>query len=360
LTLNRASVRTSVQECHEGGGRGVDLADSLIGEGPLLSKLRENRPSRPVVVAFLAVFLALGSSSLAAPVREAARNLVTGKQIKDSSLTTKDVKNGTLLSADFKAGQLTGRTGPRGPLGPVGPQGQKGDKGDQGQQGLKGDQGLQGIQGPKGDQGETGATGAQGSAGAQGPAGPQGPIGPPGAKGDTGATGATGAAGATGPQGPQGAQGPAGPQGPIGPQGPEGPTGATGPAGAVGPTGPTGVTGPTGPTGPVGATGPAGPSGTAGTHVQIDAGNPEDANAVVQCGGTETAGTGQALSGGASGDPDTNQTGEDPSIELSAPAEADGTPVEATDQPTGWIARVDFFNHTPPDTFTVYVVCAEP
>jgi hypothetical protein len=45
---------------------------------------------------------------------------------------------------------------------------------------------------------------------------------------------------------------------------------------------------------------------------------------------------------------------------LSAPAEADGTTAEATDQPTGWIARVDFFNHTPPDTFTVYVVCAAP
>ena len=79
---------------------------------------------------------------------------------------------------------------------------------------------------------------------------------------------------------------------------------------------------------------------------------PEDADALIQCGGTPTAGTGVALGGGAiSSDPN------DPLIELSGPAEADGTVAEPSDTPTGWRARIDGATGT---TFTVYVTCAAP
>jgi hypothetical protein len=81
------------------------------------------------VVATLALFVALGGSSYAALK-------VTGKTVKDRSLTAKDIKKGSLtttevrdrslLSKDFKTGQL-----------PAGPQGPKGDKGDQGEPATK-------------------------------------------------------------------------------------------------------------------------------------------------------------------------------------------------------------------------------
>jgi hypothetical protein len=113
--------------------------------GPLLSKLRTHAP---MAVAGLALFFAIGGPSFAADAAKSAAKLITGKQIKDSSLTTKDVKNGSLLSADFKAGQL--------PAAPQGPQGPQGPKGDQGGKGDKGEQGIQGLKGDKGDPGTPG------------------------------------------------------------------------------------------------------------------------------------------------------------------------------------------------------------
>jgi len=76
------------------------------------------------VMASVAVFIALGGTSYAAVK-------ISGKTIKDNTVTTKDIKNRSLLSKDFKSGQL-----PRG------------------QRGL---QGLQGLQGAKGDPGSSGA-----------------------------------------------------------------------------------------------------------------------------------------------------------------------------------------------------------
>jgi hypothetical protein len=84
--------------------------------------------------------------------------------------------------------------------------------------------------------------------------------------------------------------------------------------------------------------------------VRTISGAPEDVDALIQCGGAPTAGTGRALGGGAiSTDPN------DPLIELSGPAEADGSPAEAGDQLTGWRARIDGATGS---TFTVYVICA--
>jgi hypothetical protein len=79
---------------------------------------------------------------------------------------------------------------------------------------------------------------------------------------------------------------------------------------------------------------------------------PEDGDALVQCGGAPTAGTGVALGGGA-----VSTDGNDPLIELSVPAEADGSPAEPGDQATGWRARIDGATGS---TFTVYVTCAAP
>lgn len=64
-----------------------------------------------VVIAALAVL------ALTNPVIAQTAKKITGKNIKDSSVTTKDIRNGSLLSADFARGQLP--AGPRGPAGPA-------------------------------------------------------------------------------------------------------------------------------------------------------------------------------------------------------------------------------------------------
>ena len=117
------------------------------------------------MVSCLALFIALGGTGYAAIV-------VTGKNVKDSSLTGRDIRNRSLTISDFAEA-------PTGPQGPAGPAGQNGSTGRPGPAGPAGQNGT----GTKGDTGDTGATGA---------------------KGDTGATGAAGAAGATGPAGPVG------------------------------------------------------------------------------------------------------------------------------------------------------------
>jgi len=80
----------------------------------MLKRVRVHRPTHSVLVAYLALFLALGGSSYAAIT-------ITGKNVKNSSLTTKDVKNKSLLRKDFKPGQVpAGATGPAGPAGIAG------------------------------------------------------------------------------------------------------------------------------------------------------------------------------------------------------------------------------------------------
>jgi hypothetical protein len=102
----------------------------------LLFKLRSHAP---LALAGLALFFAIGGPSFASDAISHAARLITGKQIKDSSITTKDVKNGTLLKADFKAGQL-----------PSGAQGPKGDTGTSGQDGAPGQNGADGAPGAPG------------------------------------------------------------------------------------------------------------------------------------------------------------------------------------------------------------------
>ena len=110
-----------------------------------------HRPGHATVVAYLALFVALGGSSYAAVTitgKNVKNNSLTGADVKNSTLGSVDVKDGDLLAQDFKAGQL--------PAGEQGAQGAQGTQGPHGEQGLKGDQGEHGLKGDDGDQGEPG------------------------------------------------------------------------------------------------------------------------------------------------------------------------------------------------------------
>jgi len=96
-------------------------------------------------VAYLALFFALGGTSLAA-VNALPRNSVGTAQLKNGAVTKTKIAKTTLSSL----------------------------------RGLRGLRGTAGPQGPAGPQGSAGATGAPGSAGAPGATGPQGVQGPPG------------------------------------------------------------------------------------------------------------------------------------------------------------------------------------
>ena len=82
-----------------------------------MGRFRGLRPSPSMMVAFVALFVAGAGTATAAKV-------ITGKQIKNSSITSTDVKNGSLLRKDFKSVQL-----PRGPQGLPGTAGRAGRDG---------------------------------------------------------------------------------------------------------------------------------------------------------------------------------------------------------------------------------------
>ena len=105
----------------------------------MLARLRSHRPRHSTVVAYLALFVALGGTSYAA-IRITSKNVpkdaLTGADIKDltgadvrnnsltgadvTSLKTGDIVNGSLLSEDFAPGQLAkGEKGDPGPPGPT-------------------------------------------------------------------------------------------------------------------------------------------------------------------------------------------------------------------------------------------------
>jgi Collagen triple helix repeat (20 copies) len=109
-----------------------------------------NRLTYANVMATLAVFVALGGTSFA------AATLITGKNVKDSSLTGADVRTGGLTGSDVKdkslspadfSGSVAGPAGARGITGTSGEAGAQGAKGEPGGPGAKGDTGAQGAAG---------------------------------------------------------------------------------------------------------------------------------------------------------------------------------------------------------------------
>lgn len=134
----------------------------------MLKHLRQN------LVAYLALFVALGGTSYAAVT-------VTGSQVKDGTLTGRDVRDGTLAVKDLNRKQLARFVTQAAPR-------QSGAGGA----GAAGQNGANGAAGERGPQGAPGAAGQNGAASAAGAAGPQGADGAPGQKGDKGDKGEPG------------------------------------------------------------------------------------------------------------------------------------------------------------------------
>ena len=97
-------------------------------------------------VAYLALFAALGGSAYAAVT-------VTGKNIKDGTVTGRDVKNRSLGTTKLSSTAVSSLTGKRGPAGPQGQKGQPGPIGPTGPAGPKGETGPRGETGPQGERG---------------------------------------------------------------------------------------------------------------------------------------------------------------------------------------------------------------
>ncbi len=88
----------------------------------------KSRTALAVVIAALALIISAGAGATASL-------MITGKQIKDGSVTTKDVKNRSLKAKDFSA---KAKSKLRGPAGPAGPRGATGAAGAQGVPGVSG------------------------------------------------------------------------------------------------------------------------------------------------------------------------------------------------------------------------------
>lgn len=116
-----------------------------------------SRPSRfrtavPVALGAAAIF------AVGAGAGVGVNALITGKDVKDSSLTGWDVRDGSIGMRD-----LAGTT--REQLQAKGEQGARGERGARGEQGARGDQGARGEQGARGDQGPRGEAGPNGISG---------------------------------------------------------------------------------------------------------------------------------------------------------------------------------------------------
>jgi hypothetical protein len=104
------------------------------------------------IVAYLALFVALGGTSYAAV--KLPKNSVSTAQLKANSVTSAKVKDATLTAADLRPGTLVpgpaGAAGPTGATGATGSAGATGPKGETGAAGPKGEAGAPGVQGDPG------------------------------------------------------------------------------------------------------------------------------------------------------------------------------------------------------------------
>ena len=79
----------------------------------MLTGLARRRPSHATIVAYLALFVALGGSAIA------ASGAITGKQIKNGTITAADIKKGSIKGVDLAKNTLTGTQINESKLGPV-------------------------------------------------------------------------------------------------------------------------------------------------------------------------------------------------------------------------------------------------
>jgi hypothetical protein len=111
------------------------------------------------VVAYLALFVALGGSSYAAVQlspgsvrsRALAKGAVTKSKLAKNSVTSASVVNGSLTAKDFKAGEIL--NGLKGSNGEDGAEGPGGSDGNHGIDGTNGTNGVDGAPGPPGRDG---------------------------------------------------------------------------------------------------------------------------------------------------------------------------------------------------------------
>jgi hypothetical protein len=111
------------------------------------------RHLRGNLIAYLALLVALSSTSYAAATKLLPRNSVGTAQVVNGSLQKLDLSSKAVAS-------LRGARGPRGLRGPTGPQGLTGAQGAQGPQGLQGLRGSPGLNGTPGVQGPRGPSDA--------------------------------------------------------------------------------------------------------------------------------------------------------------------------------------------------------
>jgi len=169
------------------------------------------RHVRRNIVAYVALFIALGGTSYAAIKLPA--NSVGTRQLRRGAVTAAKVKSHSLLLSDFKAGQINGggAQGPQGPQGPQGAPGRDGAPGHAGAPGVDGHTVLNGVGAPPDSSGAPGdfyiddaaneIYGPKGSGGSWGSGtslvGPKGDPGTPGSATVTGRI--TGVPGESGP-----------------------------------------------------------------------------------------------------------------------------------------------------------------
>jgi Collagen triple helix repeat (20 copies) len=177
------------------------ISQSTIQEVVLQSILKR-RPSTAMAVAFIALFLAVSGTATAAHLitgRQIARNAITGKHVRDHSLSARDF-SGSLVGP-------AGATGQEGPRGFTGAKGERGPQGDRGPQGERGLPGKDGLNGKDGKDGEPGLDGKDGINGHDGKDGLDGKDGAPGINGHDGTDGKDGAPGLNGHDGTNGTNG---------------------------------------------------------------------------------------------------------------------------------------------------------
>jgi hypothetical protein len=115
--------------------------------------LQIGRHMRRNLVAYVALFLALGGTSVAATNALVPKNSVGSAQVVNGSLQKADLSTRAVAALRGARGPqgargLQGPQGVQGPAGPQGSPGSQGQKGDPGVQGSKGDPGVEGPRGP--------------------------------------------------------------------------------------------------------------------------------------------------------------------------------------------------------------------